>query len=1360
MAGLAALRSTRQSAQELAQNFTLKGSPSPPLHPKRKILENLTRESVAAYTIASGDADKEDSAYVQEALFCEPFTYWDWEGLTREAWDKSSDSNKQRLLWERERGLEVKGAWHVYTPGRLRWEAFKASLGDNSLNRKYVRRIAISHWMSLDDLRWVAKELPSLEALDLGNIRDTEESWMNEEGETGRLGAFPDWALIKSALGSTLLDRLTWLGVRDSDGPQSTSNALSMIAKGCTGLSKLSLRGQYAPDPAAAGEYDHHACRFITGIIDNLPDTVKEVELRLSIPFLKLFLWHLGQKTNVQRIGIDLGAWVQVYPLRSIPVDESADRERFQSTFYRDRGGSNLALYPPESPPKHTTHPDCPLFPVRPEDELPADIQGQNRSDILGQMLANVYEAGTAMWNPVKIASIPAEQQARSGGLVHPLALIQSAEEVARNVREMRPYIATTTIQKVSTVYTWFRHTFSWEPVFDWDWFMRPEKMGHTLDNAYAKRILSDGRCLQRIEAEFHSLRDAKIPVHIFIGRRDVRGSSLYWGWPHDREEWDQWLDRRFDACLTNIAGLVDRLSIFYDLRNPLSTARLREIDQVQLYQSPSATCPYSVCPWMDEGRHCPYQHQRRPQQQRTRSFARRPQKMANKQTLNPRAHIQRSYQRLAAGFANAPPTGENADEHPSDNSDGESAPNLHHYARRTAFTREALGWQRFWSEYSLEFTGLSVLRVRMPRCLDSIGSWRLARLLNTKLGWNMIINTDERQHIQTQEDLLPTIEGFNDVYRHEPQEKIWPAGRFVRRTWIWPMDSTWWEEAPITVRKDGTLPRRNYELVRHRFLYRADRNFTATDYEDTAEGEAQQQEEALGIAERAATRERDLENALTVTTSPKPIAASTPRKQSGVFRADRSLTVAELAILITEKQQRLKELHEEQDDYQPAIDGPDPYLEQLRNNIRQTDARLHDLERQRSEMLSPPLHFMPRESTTASYRLADYLVPSSAPSIESSAPIPTSPKNRKRSKADQPEPPTSPKKRRSETRPAAMQEVVTEVETTLQEVTTTAPPPETSVDDAIDRALATLARKSNSRPFDTSIPGLTPAIPSIPVQSTSAIAEAQALPEELAPSVSKRRSTASSKASKTGKVSPTKTKGKQRSARPEPGSETAALPVEFTVPFMPPATTNIEASALGVGPPVLVIDPEASAPKIATSGTTERTVKALAKRKTTATEADAVTHAKTARKRSKKEDTKYVGKAPEEDDEGDLSDSEPEDEDGERKKRGRKHDDNKKFKPTSSNEDEEYPGDDQAKKGEGAKKGKGGKRAAKTAATARGGRKKAEDKGQGGDTAAPIPQKAARKKEASAKEEIQSPVARRTRAAVKAKEQKKRETG
>ena len=60
--------------------------------------------------------------------------------------------------------------WKYRNMGVARWNIFKDSINDN--NRRYVQKLAMSHWMSIEDFRWVEANLPSLIALDLSSIKD------------------------------------------------------------------------------------------------------------------------------------------------------------------------------------------------------------------------------------------------------------------------------------------------------------------------------------------------------------------------------------------------------------------------------------------------------------------------------------------------------------------------------------------------------------------------------------------------------------------------------------------------------------------------------------------------------------------------------------------------------------------------------------------------------------------------------------------------------------------------------------------------------------------------------------------------------------------------------------------------------------------------------------------------------------------------------------------------------------------------------------------------------------------------------------------------------------------------------------
>lgn len=230
-------------------------------------------------------------------------------------------------------------------------------------------------------------------------------------------------------------------------------------------------------------------------------------------------------------------------------------------------------------------------------------------------------------------------------------------------------------------------------------------------------RHFEDLERLEEVADLFRTLREARISIHILIGRRDPAGFSLYWGWPYDPTAWTDALSAPFDASLRNIAPLIDTLTIAYDLRNPLDEERLLEIDAREHYHWPEATCLRINRPWQEQD-YCPY----------TKQWPRMTpishlQKMANRKQLKPVDN--RTHRPLATSIAPNPPAGEYVDTAGSQSKSTmfESTSTLHQLARRAAYKREALGWQRFWAEYTPKLQKLSVLNIRMPQSFDEIGS-------------------------------------------------------------------------------------------------------------------------------------------------------------------------------------------------------------------------------------------------------------------------------------------------------------------------------------------------------------------------------------------------------------------------------------------------------------------------------------------------------------------------------------------------------------------------------------------------------------------------------------------------------------
>lgn len=649
-----------------------------------------------------------------------------------------------------------------------------------------------------------------------------------------------------------LLPRLSWLGITASQfatyvPPHADIEEILSL---CKRLRTILIRGSHHDETA-----DHvNDLLFPLQVAKMCPNTVTRLELRMYYPLLEQLV--LGSKSagfSIKHIGIDFGAWVQVFhqphmtgqaeaaaanagkaaaqndrfeaherlhnetfaagtkwylPESELHVESPPNDTHFttsqndkslwsgsfsgpQNGFERDfysSGGSSLSIRPPTT--VRELEESCNSTPgIEPTRLFDRIIQAQTMT--LPAMLNDLHD--TAKEHPeIILFALQPEWQKRSTDPVHPLALVQAHRS---NGVTGRASIR-------SNVYAWLGKTFRWRPVFDWDWFVNPdpnntksdlpEQYEHlrTFWNGY--RELIDDPIIDEIARNFQMMRDAGIPLHLLIGRRDSNGSSLYWGWPYKPTAWREWLDSPFEANMELIAPLIDTLTVSYDLRNPLDEDYSEGIDarDTGSDERGNAVCPRPVCPWKNTDRACPFGCQNKPPSP-TRSFTpSNTQKMANKKPISPG---NRYKNKLASQVPGNPPSGEYAQDWPveeEDPEDGDANSSLHAKIRHAALNREAVGWQRFWSVYAPQLTNLSELRVRMPHCFDKIGSVRLANLFMSESHWHMVPYADERQHMQT----LPDVSAFwnNDADDDSDESfacvlepKVWPAGRFVRRTWV-----------------------------------------------------------------------------------------------------------------------------------------------------------------------------------------------------------------------------------------------------------------------------------------------------------------------------------------------------------------------------------------------------------------------------------------------------------------------------------------------------------------------------------------------------------------------------------------------
>ncbi|CAI6334515.1 unnamed protein product [Periconia digitata] len=806
---------------------------------RRRILLYAGRQAAASFRIAIPKNETEVQEIADSAVFYEPFNYWDWVGhyyhfASREAPRDHSgltSSRKRRLLWERERTFFKKDdnypgterqKWrhirHYHPTPPQQWDSFKSQVERHENKRSAVTRLALAGWMDGGDLDWVVKNLHNLRFLDLSLINS--EFLLNRlEDESpldSQMKLFPSSDNRVRTL-AQLLRQLDWLGIPDS---RCIDAEFRNILKECTNLQTLSVRGLYDGDFDSRLNYHHENVYFFTQwVVDIIPDSVLNLELRVAIGFMPLLLKYIRKsKPHVKRVGIDLGAWVQMYPFRfqsrkplkdlqigekaqdaaqtavdavaTFPYVENVNIPSVREIIHSSNGDVIAAHRRTIDAISQVSRDDNSSFfcdksgtPFDPRvantsecdgkcniDGIHEELDGRNRATTLSRMLRKLHHAFTSVEHIEPYALQP-EAKARSTDPLNPFTLVQERtythEDHGSNFDG----------QLTEEIYRWLGAYLKWQPVFDWDRLFNVHRVEEYEDVDARDSPVPEQ--LERVTFCFQIMNKAKIPVHILIGRRDPRRSSCYWGWPYTEQDWRAKLEEDegnsiFTGNLHLAAPYVNTLSVFYDIRNPLDRDRLAELEGIESEEKLPGNCPKRKCPW-DDDRPCPFG--------RLHSLGPSTQTRASKSAIAPEV-------KLAPMFEGDPPPGKIPDLHSHGDQDPDHhGRSMHGVARNAVFAREMYGWHRFWNTMASQFTGLTMLRVRMPQYFDRIWSYRLARLLKPEIGWEAILYTNEVEHAQTELDLIEKAGGDSlrpEKFRHEKLMQKWSAGPFVRRTWVW----------------------------------------------------------------------------------------------------------------------------------------------------------------------------------------------------------------------------------------------------------------------------------------------------------------------------------------------------------------------------------------------------------------------------------------------------------------------------------------------------------------------------------------------------------------------------------------------
>ncbi|KAK8161693.1 hypothetical protein IWX90DRAFT_277757 [Phyllosticta citrichinensis] len=253
----------------------------------------------------------------------------EFEGCTRQAWLDGSPSSR----------------------GHKAWLDFKKSIHDG--NRTIPRRLALSHWHSVEDFVWISENLPSLTELDLSDIQDcilvdhttdALDYYAWEELRNAVNDKF--WAQIEklwvrhwgcTALQNSLFRHpaardkssdLDYRSRRDGQTRESVCDVTTII-EACSKLKVLSVRGPtvggglnraWHPKKACIEEGGHaHFCALVEGLEDTAPLSVETLELHQAE--IGLLLPLLAKSWTLKRIKISLAPILSRYAPGRIKED-------------------------------------------------------------------------------------------------------------------------------------------------------------------------------------------------------------------------------------------------------------------------------------------------------------------------------------------------------------------------------------------------------------------------------------------------------------------------------------------------------------------------------------------------------------------------------------------------------------------------------------------------------------------------------------------------------------------------------------------------------------------------------------------------------------------------------------------------------------------------------------------------------------------------------------------------------------------------------------------------------------------------------------------------------------------------------
>ncbi|CAA9964952.1 hypothetical protein PTMSG1_08311 [Pyrenophora teres f. maculata] len=459
--------------------------------------------------------------------------------------------------------------WRYKSGGMLRWTSFMESINDG--NRRLVHKLAMSHWASIADFKWIEENLPCLTSLDISAIKDfvwtPEETWTwkmmaeacpklfarLEELEVANWADYTAHSRIEYHYSyNDYRFRQNFRISRRRDG----ASVASAIFPLCTRLKTLAIRERYSGFHTW-NEWEVHqrVCCLVDGVQKYCPESMTKLRIHDYAPYRSLFSTDATAWSRIKEVEIGLYSW----------MEERRDRDVIGPIPYRIAQG-------------HHHREEEEAF-----DDKTFDGCGRDHMSLGNHVVQGVGASFEDLLQ--SLHTISKKYPNISMKPIHSLRNITLHPFHLVNVTTRRHHFGQNALQntqqalsdptskpEVQASLRWLAQKCDWKPIFVWDTMMCDVFPTNLEQN---RTFLPKADVLARIQNMVSTLRTLQIPIRICIGDRANSSppsgldGCLYFGDSkghigEGENKREVLLPTQAVFSLTPIASMIDELTIHY----------------------------------------------------------------------------------------------------------------------------------------------------------------------------------------------------------------------------------------------------------------------------------------------------------------------------------------------------------------------------------------------------------------------------------------------------------------------------------------------------------------------------------------------------------------------------------------------------------------------------------------------------------------------------------------------------------------------------------------------------------------------------------------------------------------------------